>query len=60
MEGNGKLFYEDGSYFKGPFKNGLRDGDGEEYDKDGKIIRWVTYRKDVETRSAEMYGVEGK
>ena len=59
-EGNGKLFYEDGSYFKGPFKNGLRDGDGEEYDKNGEIIRWVTYRQDVETRSAEIEGVEAK
>ena len=41
--GNGKLFYENRSYFVGGFKDGKRHGDGKEYDKNGKLIRYVTY-----------------
>ena len=51
MEGNGILYYEGGNHFKGPFKQGLREGKGEEYDVEGNIIRRVTYHNDVETKS---------
>ena len=51
MEGNGKYFYEDGIYYKGQFKNGLKDGKGEEYNKDGSLIRIITYDKDFEVCS---------
>ena len=64
--GDGKLFYENGSYYIGGFKNGERDGDGEEFDKDGKMVRFVTYKNgewvksdEIEVSEGEEYGEEG-
>ena len=43
MDGNGKLVYQNGTYYVGQFKDGKRHGDGIEYDKNGKLIQNVTY-----------------
>ena len=37
MEGYGKFIYENGDYYIGEFKNGLRNGKGILYCKNGKI-----------------------
>ena len=37
-EGNGKHFYDDGTYYIGRFKNGVSHGKGIQYNKDGKIL----------------------
>ena len=36
-EGNGKYIWEDGNYYIGQFKNGLRNGKGTEYYSNGNI-----------------------
>ena len=36
-EGNGIYYYENGDYYIGELKNGLRNGKGKEYDSEGKI-----------------------
>ena len=36
-EGNGKYIYEDGEYYIGEWKKGLRNGKGALYYKNGKI-----------------------
>ena len=36
-EGNGKYIYENGEYYIGEFKNGLKHGKGIEYYKNGNI-----------------------
>ena len=37
FEGNGKEFFEDGEYYIGQYKNGLRHGKGIEYYSNGNI-----------------------
>ena len=36
-EGNGKYYWEDGRYYIGQLKNGLRNGKGIEYYSNGNI-----------------------
>ena len=54
MEGNGTLYYDNGTYYVGPFKKGERDGDGKEYDKNGKLLRLITYEKGIPSSSANI------
>ena len=54
MEGNGTLYYDNGTYYVGPFKKGERDGDGKEYDKNGKLIRLISYEKGLASSFAEI------
>ena len=53
-------FIKNGSYYIGGFKNGERDGDGEEFDKDGKMVRFVTYKNGEWVKSDEIEGHEGE
>ena len=38
FEGNGKYIYDDGKYYIGQYKNGLREGKGIIYYKNGKLL----------------------
>ena len=38
MEGEGTLYFEDGSYYIGKFKDGKRDRYGKCFDKDNNLI----------------------
>lgn len=42
-EGNGKHYFEDGSYEIGQWKNDLQEGNFKQYDKNGKEIGAKTY-----------------
>ena len=58
MDGNGKLVYQNGTYYVGQFKDGKRHGDGIEYDKNGKLIQNVTYMDGKIIQSYYDAGVE--
>ncbi len=47
LEGKGTLTYPDGSYYIGSFADGKRHGEGAHYQKDGTLLRIVTYEKDI-------------
>ena len=38
FDGDGKYVYEDGVYYIGHFKNGLKHGKGKLFNRDGNII----------------------
>ena len=54
MEGNGKLFYDNGYYYFGGFKDGKRHGDGEEYDSKGRFYHSITYLKGEYIKSYQV------
>ena len=54
MEGNGKLFYDNGYYYVGGFKDGKRHGDGEEFDPNGRFYRCITYLNGENIRSYQV------
>ena len=54
MEGNGKLFYDNGYYYVGGFKDGKRHGDGEEFDPNGRFYRGITYLNGENIRSYQV------
>ena len=49
FEGNHEFIYDDGSYYIGFWKNGLRNGKGKLFDKNGKLIYegdWVNDKRE--------------
>ena len=54
-EGKGKLYYEDGGYYVGQFKNDLQHGEGQEFDKNGKMLNDAVIYKEEN----KMWNVEG-
>ena len=46
----GKYIYEEGDYYSGEFKNGLCNGKGKEYNKNGQLINEGEWENDIKIK----------